>query len=145
MSSRHSSSVGSGTGILSVPQVNAMTASSPYKSEVLISRKGTPSYSGEGSKCPSIPSLHPVVGTTDDRGHPDLSEAVNASGRGGTVLRPAAATAAAEPASPRVSSLRAGWRWLRSAHDRLNDSLLGDAIGAACVWLIFLIFLFATA
>lgn len=57
-----------------------------------------------------------------------------------------ATTPAREPASPRVSSLpRAGWQMLRAAHDRLADSLAGDALGVAAIVIITLVFLFATA
>lgn len=57
----------------------------------------------------------------------------------------AAAVDAREPASPRLLPVRAGWQRLRSAHDRLNDSPLGDAIGLACVIATFLIFYVLTA
>lgn len=140
MSSHHSSSVGSGTGISSVPQVSATTASSPYRSEVLISRNGAPSYSGDGSRCPTIPSLHQVVGASDGRGRPEPTQAENAPGRGGDCLRaPAATVEQREPVSSRAfSSLLAGWQ-------RLTDSLLGDAIGLASTIAIFLTFYFLTA
>lgn len=59
---------------------------------------------------------------------------------------PPAAGDAREPASPRGLSLvaRVGWQWLRKAYDRLNDSLLGDAIGTLLLGLTgHLIFLAA--
>lgn len=47
---------------------------------------------------------------------------------------PAATVVAREPASPRVLpiSLRAGWQRLKDAHDRLNDSVLGDFLATLC-------------
>ncbi|MDQ7775194.1 MAG: hypothetical protein Q4615_04395 [Paracoccus aminovorans] len=46
---------------------------------------------------------------------------------------PAATVAAREPVSPRVlPMLRAGWRRLKAAHDRLNDSPLGDFLATLC-------------
>lgn len=59
---------------------------------------------------------------------------------------PSAADGAREPASPRGLPLvvRAGWQRLRTAHDRLNDSPLGDAIGTLLLGLTgYLIFLAA--
>lgn len=53
----------------------------------------------------------------------------------GDALRaPAATVEQREPASPRVSSLRAGWRWLLRLNARLEDSWIGDLIGAACLF-----------
>lgn len=51
-------------------------------------------------------------------------------------LRAPAATDAREPASPRVSSshTRAGWQWLKSVGRRLDDSWIGDLLGAVCVF-----------
>lgn len=48
---------------------------------------------------------------------------------------PAATVELREPASPRVLPipLRAGWQRIRAAHDRLNDSIWGDALGTVCV------------
>lgn len=58
----------------------------------------------------------------------------------------AAAVDAREPASPRILPfLRAGWQRLKVKHDRLNDSLIGDAIGLAGVIGTFLIFYSLTA
>ncbi|WP_353429455.1 hypothetical protein [Paracoccus denitrificans] len=47
---------------------------------------------------------------------------------------PAATVAAREPASPRVlpTSLRAGWQRFQDAHDRLNNSVLGDFLATLC-------------
>lgn len=52
----------------------------------------------------------------------------------------AAAVDAREHASTRIlPSLRAGWQRLRSAHDRLNDSVLGDVLAALCFFLAAII------
>lgn len=91
-------------------------------------------------------SLCPVVGTADGRVHPDPTQAEIPAGRGGDLRAPSAASVAArEPASPRFSSLGAGWQMLRQLHDRLSDSLIGDAIGLASIVVILIVFLFATA
>lgn len=47
---------------------------------------------------------------------------------------PAATVEVREPASPRrlPISLRAGWQRLKAAHDRLNDSPLGDFLATLC-------------
>lgn len=46
---------------------------------------------------------------------------------------PAATVELREPVSPRVlPKLRAGWQWLKAAHDRLNDSPLGDFLATLC-------------
>lgn len=46
---------------------------------------------------------------------------------------PAATVELREPASPRVlPKLRAGWQRLKAAHDRLNDSPLGDFLATLC-------------
>ena len=56
-----------------------------------------------------------------------------------------AAGGAREPVSPRGLPLvvRAGWQRLKATHHRLDDSLLGDAVGfcliALTAWLIFVI------
>ncbi|WP_182912736.1 hypothetical protein [Paracoccus onubensis] len=96
----------------------------------------------------SIESLHPVFGFPDGRGHPEPTQAENASGRGGECLRApvAAAVEAREPASPRTPPLtrRAGWRRLKAGYDRVSDSLLGDAIGLVCIALIVFLFLIVT-
>ncbi len=47
---------------------------------------------------------------------------------------PAATVELREPASPRLLPLRAGWQRLKAAAVRLDDSWLGDAIGAACLF-----------
>ena len=57
---------------------------------------------------------------------------------------PAATVELREPASPRIlPTLRAGWQRLKATHHRLDDSLLGDAVGfcliALTAWLIFVI------
>ncbi len=55
-------------------------------------------------------------------------------------LRAPAATGAREPTSPRVlPMLRAGWQRLKSAHDRLNDSPLGDFLATLCFCLTALL------
>lgn len=56
-----------------------------------------------------------------------------------------AATGAGEPASPRASSsLRAGWQRLVRWNARLEDSLLGDLIGAVCLFALgYLLFVMA--
>ncbi len=81
-----------------------------------------------------IPSLHPVVGASDGRGRPDRNQAQSAGQDGDSLRAPAATVAAREPASPRdlPISLRAGWQRLRAAHDRLNDSPLGDFLATLC-------------
>lgn len=56
---------------------------------------------------------------------------------------PAATVERGKPASPRASSsLCAGWRWLTRANARLEDSWLGDALGAACLFAILWMLLF---
>lgn len=46
---------------------------------------------------------------------------------------PAATGDAREPVSPRIlHALRAGWRRLKRAHDRLADSTLGDFLATLC-------------
>lgn len=61
--------------------------------------------------------------------------------------RTAAAVEMREPAGPRAlsSSLRAGWQRLRRRLRRLDDSPLGDLIGAVSIWLIVILFLLGTA
>lgn len=55
-------------------------------------------------------------------------------------LRAPAATGPREPAGPRApSSLRAGWRRLVCWNDRLEDSWVGDLIGAVCLFATFYI------
>lgn len=91
------------------------------------------SNASKRSSSSSIESLHPVVGASDGRGHPDGIQE-ECIGRGGDSLRaPAATVDAREPASPRVlPKLRAGWRRLTAAHDRLADSTLGDFLATLC-------------
>lgn len=45
------------------------------------------------------------------------------------------ADTAREPASARglLPPIRAHWQWLRSIHEQIDDSLLGDAIGTAAI------------
>lgn len=91
-----------------------------------------------------IPSLHPVVGASDGRGHPGKTQAENAAGRGGTVPHVLAAPpAACGGASPRLPSLRAGWRIFAEAVRRIEDSWIGDFIGAASLfalcWMLLLL------
>lgn len=95
----------------------------------------------------STASLHPVVGTSDGKGRPATPQAENASGRSGGFLRAPAAAAveAREPASPRVSSLRAGWRWLVRANRRIEDSWVGDLIGVVSLFGLLWIGLVAAA
>lgn len=51
---------------------------------------------------------------------------------------PAATVERCEPVGPCASSpLRRGWRWLVRAAARLEDSWLGDLIGALCLFVIF--------
>ncbi|WP_411836734.1 hypothetical protein [Paracoccus sp. ME4] len=52
-----------------------------------------------------------------------------------------------EPARPRAlsSSLRAGRQRLSRLRRRLDDSPLGDLIGAVSIWLIVILFLLGTA
>ena len=57
----------------------------------------------------------------------------------------AAAVEAREPASPRVSSLRAGWRWLVRVNRRIEDSWVGDLIGAVSLFAMLWIGLVAAA
>jgi hypothetical protein len=95
----------------------------------------------------STASLHPVVGASDGKGRPAMPQAENASGRSGGFLRAPAAAAveAREPASPRVSSLRAGWRWLVRANRRIEDSWVGDLIGVVSLFGLLWIGLVASA
>jgi len=95
----------------------------------------------------SIRSLHPVVGASDGKGRLAEPQAQSAPGRSGGVLRaPAATGPAREPSSPRASSsLRAGWGWLIAAARRLDDSWLGDMIGAACLFGMLWLGLWAAA
>lgn len=89
-------------------------------------------------------SFHQIVGASDGRGRSDHNQAQSAD-QNGDCLRAPAATAAREPASPRLLPVRAGWQRLKVTHDRLNDSLIGDAIGLAGVIGTFLIFYSLTA
>ena len=57
----------------------------------------------------------------------------------------AAAVEVREPASPRVSSLRAGWRWLVRANRRIEDSWVGDLIGVVSLFGLLWIGLVAAA
>lgn len=53
---------------------------------------------------------------------------------------PAATVELREPASPRIlPTLRAGWQRLKAAHDRLNDSALGDFLATLCFCLTALL------
>ena len=54
----------------------------------------------------------------------------------------AAAVERGRPAGPCASPLRRGWRRLVQANARLEDSWLGDLIGAFCLLVIFWGFLF---
>lgn len=116
----HSCSVGAGTGHESDPHMISMCLNSVARSEVLISRSGNPSNSGDASIGDStIPSLHPVVGASDGRGHPVPAQEKK-TGRGGNLLRSVARAARA-----------------------LDDHWIGDLIGAASLfgsaWLLMLI------
>ncbi|WP_304616948.1 hypothetical protein [Paracoccus sp. (in: a-proteobacteria)] len=92
-------------------------------------------------------SLHQVFGTADGRGHPAQSKAISAGVPGGETLRaPAATVERREPVGPRASSSqRAGWHWLRRRLRALDDSPLGDLIGAVSIWLVLILFLIVTA
>lgn len=47
---------------------------------------------------------------------------------------PAATVELREPASPRLLPLRAGWQRLKAAFVWLDDSWVGDLIGAVCLF-----------
>lgn len=47
---------------------------------------------------------------------------------------PAATVELREPASPRLLPLRAGWQRLKAAAVWLDDSWVGDLIGAVCLF-----------
>lgn len=83
-----------------------------------------------------IPSLHPVVGASDGRGHQDQNKLKSDDPDGDVFRAPAATVAARKPASARVlpSSLRAGWHRIKAASDWLDNHWLGDLLGAICVF-----------
>lgn len=58
---------------------------------------------------------------------------------------PAATVELREPASPRASSsLCAGWQWLKHWNARIEDSWIGDLIGAICLFVAgYLLIVFA--
>ncbi len=88
MISVHSSSVGAGTGHDCDPQTHASQRNSVARSEVLISRSGTPSNSGDasfghGRTNFSIPSSRSLIGVADGEGGSALAQAKRrAPGRG---------------------------------------------------------------
>ncbi|WP_333815660.1 hypothetical protein [Tabrizicola sp.] len=110
MSIFHSSAVGAGTGHEVEPQTAEIRNNSAFRSAVLMSRKGTPSNSGDTSHGDCIPSLHPVVCTSDGRGHPAQAKGESA-GRGGKFAQAV----------------------LRAAR-ALDDHWIGDLIGAVCLF-----------
>ena len=105
---RHSSSSGAGAGQLVEPHTSAMCKSSLARSDVRISRNGRPSYSGDCSEGDSTLFPHPVVGASDGRGAPGADQA--------------------------VSRTRRVLRWWRVTNARIDNSWLGDLIGAVSLF-----------
>lgn len=135
MISSHSSAVGAGIGHEVEPQTIAMCSNSVARSDALTSRSGKPSYSGDASIGDCIP--HPsLLACSDDSKRTALTKEVSTD----TALRAPAATGPREPVGPRASSsLRAGWRRLVEVCDRIEDSWVGDLIGAVCLFATFYI------